>query len=84
MRVCHRLFTEFDAVEELKPAVVIRNRNEKVRVEFGRLIRDFATRLIQFSVEQARTSQKEMYSIKKNFEQEKDRLKETWDKFEKM
>ena len=46
IRVCHRLFSEFDKVEELSPAVVNRNKNQMVRTEFGRLIRDFASKLI--------------------------------------
>ena len=82
LKICHTLFMQMEKVEDLKPEVSSGAGN--VRLELGKVIRDFASKLIQFSVEQAKSNQSEFYFIKKNYEAEKRKIEEMHRKYENM
>jgi hypothetical protein len=62
IKICYKLFTEFSKCEDLSPHRL--GGDSSIRHEFTSLIRNFASKLIQFSVEQAKSSQTSFYDLK--------------------
>ena len=83
VKICYKLLSEFDRCKEMNPDFL--GVDSVIRYEFGCLIRDFASKMIQFSVEQAKSSQVEFYDLKNNYSSSTNEdISAVHKKFEKM
>jgi hypothetical protein len=83
IKICYKLFSEFSKCPDLFPGKL--GQDSTIRFEFTTIIRNFASKLIQFSVEQAKSSQTSFYDLKNNYgDSSNEDISAVHKKFEKM
>lgn len=74
---------EFSKCQDLHPTAL--TNKQIIRHEFATVIRNFASKLIQFSVKQARDSQRKHQDLKENYGKSSNQeITEVYERFEKM